>query len=261
KDGDKDKFVHFNFPYVDPKTGQETEPNGTDETTKKYVRALMDWFMYNGSCDLTILFIHGNNILTYPFNSVPEPPPDADTLSLIASSFVGSSDHLRAKDISPICSRQQNPDYAPMHDTAEPISQGGLWYPKKGVAGFVRDVGRRPLQGARVQVAGREPVAQVTGKEGQFWRILPPGNYTIRVTKDGYPTTERHVMAHVPSASYGIPDVITRVDVIMDGTCMDFVTIATGLDDQYTESGTTLQPCVLLVLSAVCVSLMAFACG
>jgi len=55
----------------------------------------------------------------------------------------------------------------------------------RGVKGFVKDERAVPIEGAAMKVKGRDVGFQTT-KEGEFWRILLPGIYTMEVFAEGY---------------------------------------------------------------------------
>lgn len=55
----------------------------------------------------------------------------------------------------------------------------------RGVKGFVKSEDGQPVEGAAMKVKGRDVGFQTT-KEGEFWRILLPGIYTMEVFAEGY---------------------------------------------------------------------------
>jgi len=59
----------------------------------------------------------------------------------------------------------------------------------RGVKGFVKDQAARPIEGASMKVKGRDVGFQTT-KEGEFWRILLPGIYSMEVFAEGYQPRE-----------------------------------------------------------------------
>ena len=59
----------------------------------------------------------------------------------------------------------------------------------RGVKGFVKDENFQPIEGASMKVRGRDVGFQTT-KEGEFWRILLPGIYTMEVFAEGYAPRE-----------------------------------------------------------------------
>lgn len=69
-----------------------------------------------------------------------------------------------------------------------------------GIRGFVVDEKGRPLEGARVIVENRAKKIK-TYKDGDFWRLLVPGNYTIRVAKRRYKNTKLRVTVNPNQAT------------------------------------------------------------
>merc|ERR1712107_676438 len=59
----------------------------------------------------------------------------------------------------------------------------------RGVKGFVKDETFTPIEGASMKVRGRDVGFQTT-KEGEFWRILLPGIYTMEVFAEGFAPRE-----------------------------------------------------------------------
>lgn len=59
----------------------------------------------------------------------------------------------------------------------------------RGVKGFVKDENFAPIEGASMKVRGRDVGFQTT-KEGEFWRILLPGIYTMEVFAEGFAPRE-----------------------------------------------------------------------
>ncbi|KAK9876869.1 hypothetical protein WA026_015899 [Henosepilachna vigintioctopunctata] len=56
----------------------------------------------------------------------------------------------------------------------------------KGVAGQVVDsITRKPIENAKLRIFDRNMTFKST-KHGQFWRILPPGNYQMEISAPGY---------------------------------------------------------------------------
>lgn len=61
-----------------------------------------------------------------------------------------------------------------------------------GVAGFVKDSAGKGLSGAVIEVDGRDhPISSV--KDGDYWRLLVPGTYSIVVTSEGYQNASAEV--------------------------------------------------------------------
>jgi len=59
----------------------------------------------------------------------------------------------------------------------------------RGVKGFVKDENFAPIEGASMKVRGRDVGFQTT-KEGEFWRVLMPGIYTVEVFAEGFTPRE-----------------------------------------------------------------------
>lgn len=59
----------------------------------------------------------------------------------------------------------------------------------RGVKGFVKDQNAVSIEGASMKVKGRDVGFQTT-KEGEFWRILLPGIYTMEVFAEGFQPRE-----------------------------------------------------------------------
>ncbi|XP_077997617.1 carboxypeptidase D-like isoform X2 [Glandiceps talaboti] len=62
----------------------------------------------------------------------------------------------------------------------------------KGVKGQVLDENDRPIVGAKVSIKDRD-IPFRTGVDGDYWRVLLPGEYVIVVEKDGYGKAEKSV--------------------------------------------------------------------
>lgn len=62
-----------------------------------------------------------------------------------------------------------------------------------GVKGFVMDEMGSPISNARIDVVGRTH-SVFSAKNGDYWRLLVSGHYTIRVTAAGFNTTEKSVV-------------------------------------------------------------------
>ena len=67
-----------------------------------------------------------------------------------------------------------------------------------GVKGVVRDKNGTPILNARIDVVGRSH-SVFSAESGDYWRLLVPGSYTLRVSAPGYNATEKSVA--VPAAA------------------------------------------------------------
>jgi hypothetical protein len=59
----------------------------------------------------------------------------------------------------------------------------------RGVKGVVKNDGGKPIEGASMKIRGRDVGFQFVF-EGEFWRILLPGIYTMEVYADGFAPRE-----------------------------------------------------------------------
>lgn len=63
----------------------------------------------------------------------------------------------------------------------------------KGVKGVVRDATtKKEIEGAKIKVDNREHLSH-SHEQGDYWRILLPGSYTLVISKDGYKSEKRTV--------------------------------------------------------------------
>ena len=77
----------------------------------------------------------------------------------------------------------------------------------RGVKGFVRDTSGNPVQ-AQIDVIGRKhPIHAAI--DGDYWRLLAPGTYKIKVSKDGYESVTRTVV--VPKVGAVSVDFVMQV--------------------------------------------------
>lgn len=83
---------------------------------------------------------------------------------------------------------------------------------QRGLRGFVRDNKNNAVSNAQIQVKTLQEKSwrgkNVTSDElGRYWRILLPGNYTVRAVKDDQMSAEYSVQ---------INDIYTRIDLILE---------------------------------------------
>ena len=62
----------------------------------------------------------------------------------------------------------------------------------KGIRGFVLDAEGKPIEGATIAVPSGRPVR--AAKDGDFWRLVAPGTYTVTATAPGYVRQQQTVV-------------------------------------------------------------------
>lgn len=94
----------------------------------------------------------------------------------------------------------------------------------KGVKGFVRDVNGNAISGAIINVKGRDHSIR-SADDGDYWRLLVPGTYTLEVSAEGYNTATVQVTVNEGSAS------VVDITLLHDGE-----TISTPRSDSTDEN-------------------------
>jgi carboxypeptidase D len=69
-----------------------------------------------------------------------------------------------------------------------------------GVKGVVRDENGTPISNARIDVVGRSHSVFST-EDGDYWRLLVPGSYTLKISAPGYNATEKSVVVSAATAA------------------------------------------------------------
>lgn len=70
----------------------------------------------------------------------------------------------------------------------------------KGVKGFVRDVNGNPISGATINVKARDHSIH-SADDGDYWRLLVPGTYTLEFSAEGYNSISVQVTVNEGQAS------------------------------------------------------------
>lgn len=55
----------------------------------------------------------------------------------------------------------------------------------RGVSGFIRNIEGDPIPGVSIKVRDNDHVTK-SAENGDYWRILTPGRYTLNFSKEGY---------------------------------------------------------------------------
>ncbi|GMT28354.1 hypothetical protein PFISCL1PPCAC_19651 [Pristionchus fissidentatus] len=67
-----------------------------------------------------------------------------------------------------------------------------------GVRGIVRDSNGQPVANATILVDQGKPIYSTP--QGEYWRILPPGDHTVTIVADSYESESFSVSLHLPSS-------------------------------------------------------------
>ena len=70
-----------------------------------------------------------------------------------------------------------------------------------GIRGFVFDDKGRPIEGAKIIIENRAKKVK-TYKDGDYWRLLVPGNYIIRVAKRKYKNSKKTITVDPDAIAY-----------------------------------------------------------
>ncbi|XP_077997618.1 carboxypeptidase M-like isoform X3 [Glandiceps talaboti] len=171
---------------------------------QKETQAVMDWLddiQFTLSANL-----HGGALVAnYPYDNIdpdkkvegPSYPystsPDDDVfrnLSLVYSQNHENMHDIDFNDCSHVFGGSGSEDTE--HGFKDGITNGAEWFPIIGVKGQVLDENDRPIVGAKVSIKDRD-IPFRTGVDGDYWRVLLPGEYVIVVEKDGYGKAEKSV--------------------------------------------------------------------
>ncbi|XP_064468557.1 carboxypeptidase M-like [Ornithodoros turicata] len=193
--------------------------------------------------------LHAGNELSvnYGFSNkkdgAPVPAPDEDVLSEISSAYVDSNQAMRQSNKScprgrtstPISRKHVSMTMQEYTYTSEgtleillsisccivPSNLSALWQENKesllnsllqadhGVRGYVKTTDGTLVAKALITIKGRN-VAFWTSDQGEFFRILPPGDYVALVASKGYLPAKSSF--RVPSQKWAEPVIVTLVE-------------------------------------------------
>lgn len=100
----------------------------------------------------------------------------------------------------------------------------------KGIKGFVKAVDGSPIAGATIDITNRDH-SVTTAADGDFWRLLVPGTYTIKVTASDYHSASAKVIVSGGTA--------TQVNFTLHKVGEIRAEIATVVNENKTESPPT----------------------
>ena len=70
-----------------------------------------------------------------------------------------------------------------------------------GIRGFVFDEKGRPIEGAKIIIENRAKKVK-TYKDGDYWRLLVPGSYIVRVAKKKYKNSRKTITIDPDAIAY-----------------------------------------------------------
>ncbi|XP_072530227.1 carboxypeptidase M isoform X2 [Salminus brasiliensis] len=163
--------------------------SGNGQLREKEVVAVMEWL--KKETFVLSANLHGGAVVaSYPYDN-----------SNRGSELQGSSSVSPDNDVFIHLAKTYSLSHSSMHkgdicydskDFTDGITNGYSWYPLEGLKGQVLDSNGSPVQNASVEVQGRRNLCPfMTDRNGEYFRLLLPGNYTITVTHPGHePLTE-----------------------------------------------------------------------
>ncbi|GLG92487.1 Carboxypeptidase D [Gryllus bimaculatus] len=129
--------------------------------------------------------LHGGFLVAnYPYDSnsqnqggIPNPSPDDAVFKMLARTY---------SDVKMGCVKFPDATYLPQlwKDHKEPLLLF-MEQVHKGIHGFVRSTGGNPIANATITVEGIDHFVR-SAKDGDFWRLLVPGNYRVTASAPGY---------------------------------------------------------------------------
>ena len=84
-----------------------------------------------------------------------------------------------------------------------------------GIRGFVVKENGEPLEGAKIIVEDRTKKIR-THTTGDFWRLLVPGRYSIRVAKRGYRNVKKMVTVYPEISTFVNFTLVKKVEMVRD---------------------------------------------
>ncbi|KAK8783162.1 hypothetical protein V5799_015512 [Amblyomma americanum] len=124
--------------------------------------------------------------------------PDDDVLRHLASVYSSSHANMHLGKACP-------PEGMPSFPNG--TTNGAAWYDFSGVRGIVKDENGNPVDKATLKVSNRRASFK-TSSRGEYWRILRPGTYTLKVSAAGF--HEAEVNFSVPEEQFTVLNVTLK---------------------------------------------------
>ncbi|KAG2469388.1 CBPM Carboxypeptidase, partial [Polypterus senegalus] len=167
-------------------------------------QAVMDWI--NNETFVLSANLHGGAVVaSYPYDNSDggstavrdySISPDNDVFIHLAKTYSFNHTVMYKGDVCD--STQTFPDG---------ITNGFNWYPVEGVKGQVLSTDGSPIPNAVVEVEGRSNICPYkTNQDGEYYRLLLPGNYTLKEKEKKSIATSKSSQAISPSARYGLSE-------------------------------------------------------